>query len=111
MARETGLEPATSGVTGREKIQSFQWYLELCAQNSSLWRITKGSNHPTEGPKKLRSLYLLGEENRIVGVSAYEVRPPQVRREKLRVSASTSADVPKILALDPDLILTFSDRR
>jgi iron complex transport system substrate-binding protein len=37
------------------------------------------------------------------------VRPPQVRREKPRVSAFISADVPKILALDPDLVLTFSD--
>ena len=46
---------------------------------------------------------------RIVGVSGYAVRPPQVRREKPRVSAFTSADLPKILALDPDLVLTFSD--
>jgi ABC-type Fe3+-hydroxamate transport system substrate-binding protein len=36
-------------------------------------------------------------------------RPPQVRREKPRVSAFTSADIPKILALEPDLVLTFSD--
>ena len=37
------------------------------------------------------------------------MRPPQVRREKPRVSAFISADVPKILALKPDLVLTFSD--
>jgi iron complex transport system substrate-binding protein len=37
------------------------------------------------------------------------VRPPQVRREKPRIAAFTSADVPKILALQPDLVLTFSD--
>jgi iron complex transport system substrate-binding protein len=37
------------------------------------------------------------------------VRPPQVRREKPRVSAFTSADIPKILALEPDLVLAFSD--
>jgi iron complex transport system substrate-binding protein len=42
-------------------------------------------------------------------VSGYAVRPPQVRREKPRVSAFTSADIPKILALEPDLVLTFSD--
>lgn len=54
-------------------------------------------------------LYLLGEQDRIVGVSGYAVRPPQVRREKPRVSAFISADVPKILALDPDLVLAFSD--
>src|SRR6516162_8577619 len=57
----------------------------------------------------IETLYLLGEQDRIVGVSGYAVRPPQVRREKPRVSAFTSADIPKILTLDPDLVLTFSD--
>lgn len=57
----------------------------------------------------VETLYLLGEDRRIVGVSGYAVRPPQVRREKPRVAAFTSADIPKILALDPDLVLTFSD--
>ena len=57
----------------------------------------------------VETLYLLGEQDRIVGVSGYAVRPPQVRREKPRVSAFTSADIPKIRALEPDLVLTFSD--
>jgi iron complex transport system substrate-binding protein len=57
----------------------------------------------------VETLYLLGEERRIVGVSGYAVRPPQVRREKPRVSAFVSADFEKILALAPDLVLTFSD--
>jgi iron complex transport system substrate-binding protein len=57
----------------------------------------------------VETLYLLGEDARIVGVSGYAVRPPQVRREKPRVAAFISADVPKILALHPDLVLTFSD--
>lgn len=57
----------------------------------------------------VETLYLLGEDRRIVGVSGYAVRPPQVRREKPRVSAFISADVPKILDLKPDLVLTFSD--
>jgi iron complex transport system substrate-binding protein len=57
----------------------------------------------------VETLYLLGEDRRIVGVSGYSVRPAQVRREKPRVSAFISADVPKILALKPDLVLTFSD--
>ena len=57
----------------------------------------------------VETLYLLGEERRIVGVSGYAVRPPQVRREKPRVSAFISADFEKILALKPDLVLTFSD--
>jgi iron complex transport system substrate-binding protein len=57
----------------------------------------------------VETLYLLGAEDRIVGVSGYAVRPARVRREKPRVSAFTSAHIPKILALDPDLVLTFSD--
>lgn len=57
----------------------------------------------------VETLYLLGQSHRIVGVTGYAVRPPQVRREKPRVGAFTSADVPKILALNPDLVLTFSD--
>ncbi len=57
----------------------------------------------------VETLYLLGEQHRIVGVSGYAVRPPQVRREKPRVSAFTSADIAKIIALEPDLVLSFSD--
>ena len=55
------------------------------------------------------TLYLLGEQHRIVGISGYTVRPPHARKEKPRVSAFISADIPKILALEPDLVLTFSD--
>jgi iron complex transport system substrate-binding protein len=55
------------------------------------------------------TLYLLGEQHRIVGISGYTVRPPQARKEKPRVSAFVSADITKILALEPDLVLTFSD--
>ena len=55
----------------------------------------------------VETLYLLGEQDRIVGVSGYAVRPPQVRKEKPRVSAFTSANVPKILALKPDLVFTL----
>src|SRR5512133_726753 len=57
----------------------------------------------------VETLYLLGEERRIVGVSGYAVRPARVRREKPRVSAFISADFEKILALEPDLVLAFSD--
>jgi iron complex transport system substrate-binding protein len=57
----------------------------------------------------VETLYLLGEERRIVGISGYVGRPARARREKPRVSAFTSADVPKILDLQPDLVLTFSD--
>ncbi|MEO1775110.1 MAG: cobalamin-binding protein [Pseudomonadota bacterium] len=57
----------------------------------------------------VEALYLMGEDHRIVGVTGYAVRPPQVRREKPRVGAFTSADIPKILGLKPDVVLTFSD--
>ena len=57
----------------------------------------------------VETLYLLGEQDRIVGISGYVVRPPQARREKPRVSAFTSANIDKIPALKPDLVLTFSD--
>jgi iron complex transport system substrate-binding protein len=57
----------------------------------------------------VETLYLLGEEHRVVGISGFVMRPPQARREKPRVSAFTSADIPKIFALEPDLVLTFSD--
>ncbi len=55
------------------------------------------------------TLYLLGEERRIVGISGYTVRPPRARREKPRVSAFLSAKNDAILALKPDLVLGFSD--
>ena len=55
------------------------------------------------------TLYRLGEEARIVGISGFTVRPPRARREKPRVSAFTSARIERILALAPDLVLGFSD--
>ncbi len=57
----------------------------------------------------VETIYLLAEEDRIVGVSGYAVRPARVRKEKPRVSAFTSANIAKILALKPDLVFTFSD--
>jgi len=54
-------------------------------------------------------LYLLGQERRIVGISGYTVRPRRARDEKPRVSAFTSAKIDKILALQPDCVLGFSD--
>jgi len=55
------------------------------------------------------TLYLLGEEARIVGISGFTVRPPRARREKPRVSAFTSAKIDRIIELEPDLVLGFSD--
>ncbi len=55
------------------------------------------------------TLYALGAEERIVGISGFTVRPPRARREKPRVSAFTSAKIDRILELKPDLVLGFSD--
>src|SRR4026209_1540801 len=54
------------------------------------------------------TLYLLGEGDRVVGVSGYTVRPPEAR-EKPKISAFISAKFDKIEALKPDLVLAFSD--
>src|SRR5215470_12017820 len=66
-------------------------------------RIVCLTEEPTE------TLYLLGEEKRIVGISGFTVRPPQARKEKPVVSAFTTADIEKIMALKPDLVIGFSD--
>jgi len=57
----------------------------------------------------VETLYLLGEQDRIAGISGFTVRPPRARKEKPRVSAFTSAKIPKILELQPDLVLGFSN--
>lgn len=54
-------------------------------------------------------LYLLGEEHRIVGISGYTVRPRRARDEKPRVSAFLDGKIDKIVALEPDLVIGFSD--
>src|SRR5204862_7512211 len=54
------------------------------------------------------TLYLLGQGHRAVGVSGYTVRPPEAR-QKPKVSAFINAKFDKIQALEPDLVLAFSD--
>ena len=54
-------------------------------------------------------LYLLGQEHRIVGISGYTVRPSRARQEKPKVSAFLSAKIDKIMDLQPDCVLGFSD--
>ena len=54
-------------------------------------------------------LYLLGEQERIVGISGYTVRPRRAREEKPKVSAFLSAKIDKILELQPDCVFGFSD--
>src|SRR5207302_10077297 len=73
------------------------------------WRMYPPSRIVCLTEETVETLYLLGEEHRIAGVSGYAVRPARVRKEKPRVSAFVSADFEKILALKPDLVLTFSD--
>lgn len=55
------------------------------------------------------ALYLMEEDWRIVGISGFTVRPPRARREKPKVSAFTSAKIDRIVRLEPDLVLGFSD--
>ena len=66
-------------------------------------RIVCLTEEPTE------TLYLLGEQARIVGISGFTVRPPQARRDKPKVSAFLSAKIDRILELKPDLAIGFSD--
>lgn len=72
-----------------------------------------GSSYPQRivclSAETTETLYLLGEEHRIVGISGFTARPPRARREKPRVSAFTSARIERILALRPELVLGFSD--
>ena len=66
-------------------------------------RIVCLTEEPTE------TLYALGEQHRIVGISGFTVRPPAARREKPKVSAFTSAKIGEILKLRPDFVIGFSD--
>lgn len=74
------------------------------------------SNNCSSFPKRIvclsdevvELLYLLGEQNRIVGVSGFSTRPPEVRG-KPRVSTFRDANFDEIAKLDPDLVITYSD--
>ena len=74
-------------------------------------------NAPVSGPRRIvclteettEWLYLLGEQERIVGISGYTVRPPQARHEKPRVSAFLNGKIGRIVELQPDLVIGFSD--
>ncbi|MGV8930846.1 MAG: cobalamin-binding protein [Luteimonas sp.] len=74
-------------------------------------------NSRTVGPRRIvclteeptETLYALGEQDRIVGISGFTVRPAIARREKPKVSAFTSAKIGEILKLKPDFVVGFSD--
>ncbi|WP_369959027.1 ABC transporter substrate-binding protein [Pseudomonas benzenivorans] len=55
------------------------------------------------------TLYLLGEQQRIAGISGFTVRPPQARRDKPKISGFSTARIDKILAVQPDLVLGYCD--
>ncbi|MGY0620285.1 cobalamin-binding protein [Lysobacter sp. A378] len=71
----------------------------------------------TKGPRRIvclteeptETLYALGEQDRIVGISGFTVRPPIARKTKPKVSAFTSAKIGEILKLKPDFVVGFSD--
>ena len=85
---------------------------------ASDWRaLATGGDSAAYGPQRIvclteestEWLYLLGEERRIVGISGYTVRPPRAREEKPKVSAYLSAKIDKIVELQPDCVIGFSD--
>jgi iron complex transport system substrate-binding protein len=71
----------------------------------------------SQGPQRIVALteettewlYLLGEEARLVGISGYTVRPRRARHEKPRVSAFLDGKIDRVVALEPDLVIGFSD--
>jgi iron complex transport system substrate-binding protein len=80
---------------------NYRWFMQL-GLGSYPQRIICLTEETTE------VLYLLGEQDRIVGISGYTVRPPEAR-QKPKVSAFINAKFDKILALEPDLVFAFSD--
>lgn len=86
--------------------QPLNWRTLAAGQDASAYgpqRIVCLTEEPTEW------LYLLGEERRIVGISGYTVRPPRARDEKPKVSAFLNAKIDKIVDLQPDCVIGFSD--
>lgn len=82
------------------------------------WRLLAGTQGTAGlGPQRIvclteeptEWLYMLGEERRIVGISGYTVRPPRAREEKPKVSAFLNAKIEKIVELQPDCVIGFSD--
>jgi iron complex transport system substrate-binding protein len=86
--------------------EAANWRTRAAGKVSSAYgpqRIVCLTEEPTEW------LYMLGEERRIVGISGYTVRPPRAREEKPKVSAFLSARIDKIVDLQPDCVIGFSD--
>jgi iron complex transport system substrate-binding protein len=87
---------------------------DTAAVDHSLFSVPHSLRH---GPQRIvclteeptETLYALGEQHRIVGISGFTVRPPIARKEKPKVSAFTSAKIGEILKLNPDFVIGFSD--
>jgi iron complex transport system substrate-binding protein len=82
------------------------WRRPISTANTAAFgpqRIVCLTEEPTEW------LYLLGEERRIAGISGYTVRPPRAREEKPKVSAFLNAKIDRIVELQPDCVIGFSD--
>ena len=87
-------------------------------KSTGTWRtLCLNDSSASHGPQRIvciteettEWLYMLGEERRIVGISGYTVRPPRARLEKPKVSAFLNAKIDKIVALQPDCVIGFSD--
>ncbi|GAP33946.1 helical backbone metal receptor [Piscinibacter sakaiensis] len=89
----------------------------LSSASAPAWGAGPGATPSARGPQRIvclteettEWLYLLGEERRIVGISGYTVRPRRAREEKPRVSAFLDGKIDRIVALEPDLVIGFSD--
>jgi iron complex transport system substrate-binding protein len=54
-------------------------------------------------------LYRLGAQDSVAGISGYSVHPPQARAEKPKISGFSSMKLERIQAVQPDLVIGFSD--
>lgn len=112
--RDLGLESRDSGIGNRDSEKRLTGKRGTLASDHSPFPI---AHSRPRGPQRIvclteeptETLYALGEQDRIVGISGFTVRPAQARREKPKVSAFTSAKIGEILKLKPDLAIGFSD--
>lgn len=89
----------------------------MCSNNRMTVPTSSKGSHKGSYPRRIvclteettETLYLLQEDWRIVGISGFTVRPARARKEKPKVSAFTSAKIDRIVELQPDLVLGFSD--
>jgi iron complex transport system substrate-binding protein len=57
--------------------------------------------------ESVETLYALGAEDCIAGISGFTVRPPRAREEKPKISGFSSSKLERILAVNPDLVIGF----